>query len=395
MTGPRSISPAERRARLAARHRLAPSARTDDDLAAIARSVVALHATDPSSVVLAAVARMRQPDPDAVVQALYEDRHLVRMLAMRRTMFTCATEDAALLQRSSSDAVAATERKKLIAFLEQNGVTKDAGRWLRRVEAKTLAAITDVGEATASQLTKVVPELAIQIPIAVGKPYASTVGVSTRVLNLMGMEGVLVRARPTGRWTSSQHRWAALDPWLGPPLAAIPAEEAQTELARRWLDRFGPGTLADLKWWTGWTMGATRKAVAALDTEVVDLGGTPGLVLAGDPGAPTKLEPWVAILPALDPTTMGWQARDWYLGDHKANLFDTNGNAGPTVWIDGRIVGGWAQRKTGEVVVRLLEDVPRSRAQQVDRAARRLEDLLGDIRVVPRFRTPVDTELSA
>jgi hypothetical protein len=391
----RSISVAERRTRLAVRHRLAPSARGDDDLVAVARSVVALHATDPSTVVLSALARMRRPDPESVVRALYEDRHLVRMLAMRRTMFTCATEDAALLQRSSSDAVAVTERRKLVALLQENGVTKDATRWLRRVEAKTLAALTEAGEATASQLTKLVPELAIQIPVAQGKPYATTVGVSTRVLNLMGMHGVLVRARPTGRWTSSQHRWAALDPWLGPPLAAIPAEEAQVELARRWLDRFGPGTVADLKWWTGWTLGATRKAVAALETEEVDLDGTPGLVLAGDAAAPGKGEPWVALLPALDPTTMGWQERSWYLGEHKPHVFDTNGNAGPTVWVDGRIVGGWAQRKTGEVVVRLLGEVPRTRAQQIDKAARRLEDLLGDIRVVPRFRTPLDTELSA
>ena len=386
---------AERRARLAVRHRLAPSARQDDDLVAVARSVVALHATDPSTVVLSAMARMHHPDPEALGRALYDDRQLVRMLAMRRTMFTCATDDAALLQRSSSDAVAVTERRKLVAFLEQNNVTKDANRWLRGVEAKTLAAVVEAGEATASQLTKVVPELAIQVPISQGKPYASTVGVSTRVLNLMGMHGVLVRARPTGRWTSSQHRWAALDPWLGPPLAAIPADEAQVELARRWLDRFGPGTLADLKWWTGWTMGATRKAVAGFDTEEVDLDGEPGLVLAGDAAPPGKREPWVALLPALDPTTMGWQERNWYLGDHKAHVFDTNGNAGPTVWVDGRIVGGWAQRKTGEVVMRLLEDVPRARAKQVDKAARQLEELLGDIRVIPRFRTPVDTELSA
>ena len=53
---------------------------------------------------------------------------------------------------------------------------------------------------------------------------------------------------------------------------------------------------------------------------------------------------------------MGWQDRGWFLGAHGRALFDTNGNAGPTVWWDGRIVGGWAQRKTGEVVLRFLED---------------------------------------
>lgn len=391
----RSITTDERRARLAVRHRLAPGARTDDDLVAVARSVVALHATDPSTVVLAAMARMREPDATAVEHALYEDRHLVRMLAMRRTMFTCASEDASLLQRSSSDAVAATERRRLVALLEEKGVTNDATRWLDRVEAKTLAAITELGPAAASDLTKIVPELAIQIPVNEGKRYAGTIGVSSRVLNLMGMEGHLARARPKGRWTSSQHRWARLDTWLGAPLAEIPAAEAQAELARRWLERFGPGTIADLRWWTGWTLGATRAAVASLDTEEVDLDGTVAVVLAGDAEPIPEPEPWVALLPGLDPTTMGWQERGWYLGDHKPHVFDRNGNAGPTVWIDGRIAGGWAHRRSGEVVFRLLEDVGAERVASVAVRAAELERWLGEIRVVPRFSAPLDKELSA
>jgi hypothetical protein len=80
-----------------------------------------------------------------------------------------------------------------------------------------------------------------------------------------------------------------------------------------------------------------------------------GIVLADDLATSPTPEPWVALLPSLDPTTMGWQQRTWYLGDHAPAVFDRNGNAGPTVWADGRIVGGWAQRRSGEVVFRLLE----------------------------------------
>ena len=65
----------------------------------------------------------------------------------------------------------------------------------------------------------------------------------------------------------------------------------------------------------------------------------------------------MALLPPLDPTTMGWFERDWYLGPHKPQLFDTAGNAGPTAWWDGRIVGGWHQAESGEVELQLLEDV--------------------------------------
>lgn len=70
---------------------------------------------------------------------------------------------------------------------------------------------------------------------------------------------------------------------------------------------------------------------------------------------------------------MGYYERYWYLGEHRAALFDRNGNIGPTVWWEGRIAGGWAQRKRdGEVVVRLLEDIGADGMSAVDGEAARL-----------------------
>jgi hypothetical protein len=102
----------------------------------------------------------------------------------------------------------------------------------------------------------------------------------------------------------------------------------------------------------------------------------------------------VALLPALDPTTMGWRGRSWYLGNHGPTLFDRNGNAGPTIWCDGRVVGGWAQRRSGEVVHRLLEDVGAETADAVAASAAELESWLGPTRITPRFPTPLQKELS-
>jgi hypothetical protein len=103
----------------------------------------------------------------------------------------------------------------------------------------------------------------------------------------------------------------------------------------------------------------------------------------------------VALLPSLDPTTMGWQQRGWYLGEHGRALFDRNGNAGPTVWVDGRIVGGWAQRRSGEVVYELLEDTGGVAATAVAEAAAELESWLGPMRITPRFPTPLQKELAS
>jgi hypothetical protein len=184
-----------------------------------------------------------------------------------------------------------------------------------------------------------------------------------------------------------------MDRWLGRPLPAISASEAQTEVVRRWLSRFGPGTEADIRWWTGWTARVVRAALATIGAVEVDMDGQRGFVLADDLESTPRPKPWAALLPALDPTTMGWQAREWYLGGHKNALFDRNGNAGPTIWVDGRIVGGWATRANGEVVTRLLEDVGRAAARSIEAEAAQLRARIGAAPPLARFPTPLAKEL--
>ncbi|MCI1262844.1 MAG: winged helix DNA-binding domain-containing protein [Tetrasphaera jenkinsii] len=58
--------------------------------------------------------------------------------------------------------------------------------------------------------------------------------------------------------------------------------------------------------------------------------------------------------------------------DHTAYLFDSVGNAVPTVWVDGRIVGGWSQDPAGEVRIMLREKLPRHHLDLVEEARQRL-----------------------
>jgi hypothetical protein len=246
------------------------------------------------------------------------------------------------------------------------------------------------------ELAQAVPRLRKQIPYGEGKRWGGKMGMTTRVLFLLSCEQRVVRGRPEGSWTSTRYRWAPMSAWCPDGFPSLKPDEARAELARRWLAAFGPGTVADIKWWTGWSLGQTRQALAALDTLEVELqNGAAGFVLAGD-GAPVPSpKPAAALLPSLDPTTMGWTERDWYLGPHKPALFDRAGNAGPTVWWDGRIVGGWIQRKDGEIVWRLLEDIGTEGERAVEREGARLHAWLAGVVVVPRFRTPLYEELRA
>jgi hypothetical protein len=82
------------------------------------------------------------------------------------------------------------------------------------------------------------------------------------------------------------------------------------------------------------------------------------------------------------------------VSDHTAAIFDTNGNVGPTIWSDGRVVGAWGQLKDGTVVTGLLEDVGKKKTAAIAAEAARLTVWLGGVRVTPRFRTPLERELS-
>jgi winged helix DNA-binding protein len=300
-----------------------------------------------------------------------------------------------VVQAACTDPLVARERKRLVQMIEDNGISSDGARWLRTAAAATLSELTSRGEATAGGLSKAVPQLQRQMSFGEGTRWAGTVGVSTRLLFLLATEQRVVRGRPEGSWASSRYRWSRMEAWLPDGVPSIAPDVARAELVRRWLATFGPATAADAKWWTGWTVGHTKAALAAVGAVEVELEEGVGWVLPDDNTPVSAPKPWVALLPALDPTTMGWQQRRWYLGDHGPAVFDRSGNAGPTVWVDGRIVGGWAQRASGEVVHELLEDVGRDAVTAIDQAAVDLEQWLGDVRVKPRFPTPLQKKLSA
>jgi hypothetical protein len=388
------IDDAERRRRLGVRHRLATRSQATDPVEA-AGSLVGLHASDPPSVYLEARSRVPGLTLEPMQRALYDDRSLVRMIGMRRTLFVVPVDVAPVLHAACARAIDRAERRRLIGMLESAGIGgRDPAAWLAAAEADTLAALEARGEAVAVELSADVPALRAQIPFGQGRRWAGTVGVSTRVLFLLALEGRIVRGRPRGSWISGQYRWAPTERWL-PPSAprwdGLEADVARGQLVERWLRSFGPGTTDDLRWWTGMTLGQVRRSIAASRiAEVALADGSTGLVLADDLEPTPDPGPWVALLPGLDATVMGWKSRDWYLGPHRPALFDSNGNAGPTVWVDGRVVGGWGQRPSGEVAVQLLEDVGREALAAVEEEAARLTTWVAGVQVTPRFQTPLE-----
>lgn len=384
----RVVGVRQRRARLGTAHRLAVRGGSP---AEITSAMVTLHATDPATVFLSVLARSPGVGVADIEHALYGEHSLVRMLGMRRTVWIAPRDLVPVVQAACSREVAAVQRKRLVDHLTRSSVDPDPGAWLERVERDVVAALAVRGEATAAELVADVPELRTKIVLP---PETVGQNATSRVLLLLGADGHLLRGRPLGSWTSTRYRWSPTTALWRDGMPELDSAAARTSLAAAWLRTFGPAPATDLQWWAGWTVARTRGALAALGAVPVDLDGEPGFALPDDVDDVPEPAPWVALLPALDPTPMGWQRREWFLGEHKAALFDRSGNVGPSVWSDGRIVGGWAQRPDGPIVLRLFEDIGTDATAAVHAEAERLTDLIGPVRVIPRFRTPLERELA-
>jgi len=377
-----------RRARLVARQHLDGSAA--DPLRA-ADDVVVLHATDPATVYLSVLARCSDAALDDVSRAMYDDRRLIRMLAMRRTLFVVPVELAPIVHRAAGLGIAAQQRRLLIKQLRSiptdPPVPGDVEGWLDEVESSVERALSARGEALANALSTDEPRLRTSFLPTTDKAYDVKRTITSQVLTVMAAEGRIVRGAPRGGWLVRQHAWQPATSWWPDGLPDVP--DAAARLVERYLRRFGPATVADVQWWTGWGARATQAALAALDTTDVGC----GLVLAGDDVLDEPRAPTAALLPALDPTPMGWKERGWFLPEDPGPFYDRSGNIGPTVWWGGEIVGGWAIRPDGRIATRHVVDRGAAAELAVAEAAHALEARLGGAAVVPSFPTPLEKEL--
>ncbi len=366
----------ERRARLAVRHGLAVPVL---DAAAAARATVCLHATEPASVHLAAWARCAATRSE-VDAALYDDRSVVKQLAMRRTVFGFPRELLPATWGSASARVAGQQVRRLATEMEAAGVTGDGPAWVEEHLALVRGLIETDGPLTTAEVRTRLPALDARVTRGKGK-YQTEVAIAAGVLVALAASGAVVRGANEGSWKVSRPRWTATADWLGEAPLPLPEADGYAALVAAWLGSFGPGTEADLVWWLGATKAAVRRALADVEAVEVSLdGGATGWVLPDDVDQAPDPGPWVALLPALDPTTMGWKERAFHLGGHSEKVFDRNGNGGPTAWCNGRIVGVWCQTEDGRVEVVLVEDIPAPARLALDAEAAELTAWLdGDV----------------
>ena len=366
------------------RHGVVPGARYADPVAAT-EAMTVLHATEPATVYLSLHARVDDLTVADVDRAFYEERSLVKQLAMRRTVFVFPRDLLPAAWGSTSARVAAQLRPRLAKDVEAGGLADDGAAWVDRACAAVLARLADGSELSAKALREELPELEGRIDVAVGKAYGANVAIVAAGAHPARRRGA-GHARPQRRPLAVSRPAVDVDGGLAG--RAYPsrwkAAEGWAELVRRWLWTFGPGTAADIQWWLGGTVGIVKQALADVGCRagLPRRRGDTGWLLPDDLEPVTHDGPWVALLPVLDPTVMGWKSRGFYLdAAHVPHLFDSNGNAGTTAWVDGRVVGCWVQDAAGVVEVRYVETVPKAAQRALAVEAARLTAWLDGVRV--------------
>ncbi|MEO1058457.1 MAG: winged helix DNA-binding domain-containing protein [Actinomycetota bacterium] len=382
-----------RRRLLVHRHHVGAPGRGDRTIDDVVAALGLLHSTDPATPYLGLHARCAST-PDDIDDAFYERRSLLRHTTIRRTVFAMPLDVAPIAHGAVNRKIVDTLRSQLVGWIDASPDTDvDAVRFLAETEDHVVASLRAEGPCAGTVLAERVPPLQLRFEPAPGKSYSRPMRITSKVLEVLAADGRIARGRPAGNdFTSAAWTWAPIDAWIDrAELDALDESAALTALVERYLRSNAPATLTDIAWWTGAPKRSIARSLTELDARRVELEhvGEPGYVCAGDELDAPPVDGAVALLPGLDPTTMGWKQRHWYVDDASTTgLFDRNGNAGPTVWIDGRVVGGWTQWPDGTIAV-----PPDGHTADLGAVAARLANWLGDVRVKWRYPTAVTKQL--
>jgi Winged helix DNA-binding domain len=335
------------RAALARQHLLEPSTLSAVDLVAHLGGV---QAQEPQEPFVGLWSRMTAFDPGELSRLL-EDRALVRVHLMRRTIHLVTADDAWNWQPRHRTLL----RQKYAAVYRR----QLAGVDLDRLADQGRALMADGRDRSLGEVGR---ELAAHWP-----------GLTARVLGEAVVAALLpmVQIPPRGTWRSTAGaRYVPLHSWLDRP---PPPESVDADLIRRYLGAYGPAAGADLRAWCG--LSGLPASVAAIRDELAEFRDERGRLLLDLPGAPRPgpdTPAPVRFLPAFDNAILGYHDRSRIIDDEHRGLSVAGERA---VLVDGRVAATWTVT-AGAVAVTPLRRLTRSENTEVTEEADRLTAFL-------------------
>lgn len=331
-------------------------------------AICGLHAQLMSSAELTLWARLEGLEPGAVERALWEDRTLIKIWAMRGTLHLLPAREYPLWQ-----AALETYRHYL------------KGSWLREfgfTREELERAVVAIGQALDGRmLTR--EELAREVARLTGSAE-----VEEKLLDSWGatlkpasFRGLLCYAPSDGQ----KVRFTRPDGWLGDLEAADP-ESAVREVTRRYLAAFGPATRETYARWAGLGAAEAGRRIDALGDEVaqVECDGSRYWMLARQLGQVTDAVPQrsIRLLPQFDPYVIGAPRDDpAVLSDEfRDRVYRSNGWISAVLLVDGRMEGVWEYDRGGSrlaLAIEPFEDLPAWAREGAQSEAERLAAFFG------------------
>jgi uncharacterized protein YcaQ len=340
---------------------------------AVASRLCGLHAQVMSSAELALWARVEDLDRQAVRQALWQDRTLVKTWAMRGTLHLLPSAELPLW----------------------HAVLKTSGRYLRPqawqnyygITLEELDRLTDAVSAALEGRVLTREELLREVSRITGSAaFGTKIGESSwgTILKPAAFAGRLCFGPSVGQ----RVRFTRPDTWLAetscPPGSPVDLQAATIEITRRFLAAYGPATYHDLaRWWGGASnVSVARQWIRALGDEVspVEVDGVQAWMLDADVREMPDLASVrsVRLLPGFDQYVVAasHHAEKLLPGDLRHRVYRPQGWISPVLLVNGRMHGTWRHNVTGgrvEVVIEPFVKTPvwvrRGAAQEAKRLA--------------------------
>jgi len=322
------------------RQHLSDKSKTED-IVQIARDIYGLHATSPTTPYVSLFARARDFTRDKLDQELYVKRTLGKIRCVRTTVHVLPRETIPIAFAATKGIVEPNSED----FLRYTGGVTE--RQYQDTSREILRILKGKGMSTL-QIKK---ELGTKLNISI-------------IVNLMCDQGLLMRGRSEKGWKSNTHTYYLFSDYFpGMDLNAVEPSQARETTVKQYLACYGPATVKDISWWSGFTMTEVRRILQDLarETAEVDIPELKGtyVMLAADRDDLERSEPSgqpvVNLLPPLDPYLMGYKERERYLDNQHYNLvFDRSGNSTSTILVEGRVVGVWDFSDKPRPTVKLL-----------------------------------------
>jgi uncharacterized protein YcaQ len=335
----------------------------------VAGRIGGLHAQVMSSAELTLWARVEGLDREAVAHALWEERTLVKLWAMRGTLHLLPAAEL----HTWLGALGTYEHYLKPGWLRNFEITREELEQLIDAIGEALDGELLTREALGAAVARITrsPALEEKVQGSWG-PY----------LKPASFRGRLCFGPSDGQ----RVRFARPDAWLGRELdGGVPAE-ALREVTRRHLGAFGPAVREDLARWWGVQPAQGGRMLKALGDEVVEVEveGTAGWMLREHAVEAAAAEParLARLLPGFDMWVIGAARDAAALLDpvEKKRVYRNQGWISPVLLVNGRMDGVWKHERKGRRLVVTIEPfgkLPNWARAEAEAEAERLAGFLG------------------